>query len=113
METEGQRSSSEPLTSPIGSPIWNEILTFEITTGRDQINIVIQDSQGRYLCSGLTYIDGFKDQAKHEEWIELRDESGRNNIQGAGLIVTFHWIHSRKKFLQDILQVQEQSIVEQ
>jgi hypothetical protein len=41
METEGQRSTSDTSLSQIGEPVWNEILTFDINTGRDMIFIEI------------------------------------------------------------------------
>jgi hypothetical protein len=71
METEGQRSISETSISPTGQPLWNEILTFDITTGREPINIEIQDGQRNYLCSGQYFLDDLKDQGKHEGMVPL------------------------------------------
>jgi hypothetical protein len=71
METEGQRSISETSISPTGQPLWNEILTFDITTGIDPINIEIQDGRRNYLCSGQYFLDDLKDQGKHEEIVPL------------------------------------------
>jgi hypothetical protein len=46
MQTENQRSNSEVAKSNAGEPMWSEILTFDIQTGRDPIFIEIRDGKG-------------------------------------------------------------------
>jgi len=50
-----------------------------------------------------------KDQYKHEEWFLL--EGGKSTSGKVRL--NLHWIHSRKKFLQDILRIQDMAIEEE
>lgn len=51
-----------------------------------------------------------KDQYKHEEFLELEDNRG--NITGK-LRVSLHWIHSKKRFLKDILNIHMMAIEEE
>ena len=50
------------------------------------------------------------DQYKHDEWLELENE--KRQLTGK-IRLTLHWIHSRKKFLQDILKIQDMAIEEE
>ena len=50
------------------------------------------------------------DQYNHDEWLELENE--KRQLTGK-IRLTLHWIHSRKKFLQDILKIQDMAIEEE
>ena len=55
------------------------------------------------MAQGEVFMDMLMDQYKHEEWIQLEDP---NSGQPAGrLMLSLHWIHSKRKFLQDILRI--------
>ena len=49
-------------------------------------------------------MDFLNDQYKHEEWIDLGNDEG---VQTGSIRVVLQWIHSRRKFVQDILRVQD------
>jgi hypothetical protein len=66
---------------------------------------------GRVLGQGEVFIELLRDQYKHDEWIQL--EVPQRNGEAAGrLHFSLHWIHSRRKFLQDILRIQDTAIEE-
>lgn len=54
-----------------------------------------------------------RDQYKHDEWIQLELPGSRGIPEQAGrLRFNLHWIYSRRKFLQDILRIQDAGIEE-
>lgn len=55
-------------------------------------------------------LDVLVDQYKHDEWLEIENE--KRQLTGK-IRVTLHWIHSRKKFLEDILKIQDLAIEEE
>ena len=62
------------------------------------------------MAQGEVFMDMLMDQYKHEEWIQLEDP---NSGQPAGrLMLSLHWIHSKRKFLQDILRIQDSALDE-
>lgn len=98
--------------------MWNEIITFDIVTGREPLRIEIYDKSdiGRDQLIGECEVDlkDLFDQYKHDEWFSLiLIQGGRNAINTGKIRLTLHWIHSRKKFLQDILNIQDLAIEEE
>jgi hypothetical protein len=51
------------------------------------------------------------DQYKHDEWFQLENDNGRS--QTGKIRLNLHWIHSRRKFLQDILKIQDLALEEE
>ncbi len=47
-------------------------------------------------------MDALADQYKHDEWLEIENE--KRQLTGK-IRLNLHWIHSKKKFLQDILKI--------
>lgn len=49
-----------------------------------------------------------RDQYKHDEWVQLEDPGTR--LPAGRLLFNLHWIYSKRKFLQDILRVQDSAL---
>lgn len=86
--------------------MWNEIITFDIITGKEALLVQIYDRAdiGKDTLIGETDvpIDVLNDQYKHDEWLEIENE--KRQVTGK-IRLNLHWIHSKKKFLQDILKI--------
>ena len=58
--------------------MWNEIITFDITTGKEALLVQVFDRAdiGKDTLIGETDvpIDVLVDQYKHDEWIEIENE---------------------------------------
>eukprot|EP00347_Sterkiella_histriomuscorum_P014348 403361215 len=112
LTVEGQRSQTDQAQSST-DPVWNEIITFDITTGREPLVIQIYDRVGvgadPLIGECEISLDQLNDQYKHDEWFQL--ENGRNLTGKVRL--NLHWIHSRKRFLQDILKIQDLALEEE
>jgi len=113
MQAEGQRQASEKINGE-SNPVWNEIITFDIMTGKEPLLVQVFDRAdiGKDQMIGECEIplDVLVDQYKHDEWLELENE--KRQLTGK-IRLTLHWIHSRKKFLQDILKIQDMAIEEE
>lgn len=81
-------------------------MSFDITTGKEPIKIEVFDRSdiGRdsSLGEALVSLDILRDQYKHDEWFDLVN---RQRALTGKIRLNLHWIHSRKKFLQDILRI--------
>jgi C2 domain len=68
---EGQRAQSEPVTVRSGAdPVWKEVITFDIVTGREPLFIQVLDGEGgRVIGQGEIFMDMLLDQYKHDEWL--------------------------------------------
>lgn len=55
-------------------------------------------SQQSLIGKIIIQVNGFKDQLKHDEWFDLE----RN--QGGRLHLNIQWIHSKVKFLSDVVE---------
>lgn len=112
MSVEGQRALTEPVTAMKGmDPVWKEVITFDITTGREPLIVQVLDGEGgRVIGQGEVYLDMLLDQYKHDEWLQLVDLY-RGDPAGR-LLLNLHWIHSKRKFLQDILRIQDATMDE-
>ena len=109
---EGQKAQSEPVETGGQDPVWNEIITFDIQTGREPLYIQIIDLDGtRILGQSEVYLDNLMDQYKHDEWIQLED--AQTSEPAGRLRLNLHWIHSKRKFLQDILRIQDAALEEE
>ena len=53
-------------------PVWNEIVTFDITTGREPVIVQVFDgTASRLVGESEVYLDLLIDQYKHDEWVQL------------------------------------------
>lgn len=81
-------------------------MSFDITTGKEQLKVEVFDRSdiGRDVPLGECFIslDMLRDQYKHDEWFDLANQ--QRNLSGK-IRLNLHWIHSRKKFLEDILRI--------
>lgn len=71
-----------------------------IETGRETIEIDVLDysSSSQSLIGKINIqVNAFRDQLKHDEWFDLE----RN--QGGRLHLNVQWIHSKVKFLSDVV----------
>ena len=51
-------------------PVWKEVISFDIATGRENLLIQVADvNTGRLLGQGEVYMELLRDQYKHDEWI--------------------------------------------
>lgn len=95
-------------------PVWKEVISFDIQTGRENLLIQVVDvNTGRLLGQGEVYMELLKDQYKHDEWVQLEIPTARGTAEPSGrLRFNLHWIHSRRMFLQDILRIQDAGLDE-
>jgi stromal membrane-associated protein len=74
LSIEGQRSQTDQITGT-ADPVWNEIMSFDIATGKDIIKVEVFDRSdiGRDVPLGECAIslDTLRDQYKHDEWFDL------------------------------------------
>ncbi|CDW87383.1 c2 domain containing protein [Stylonychia lemnae] len=112
LTVEGQKSQTDQVNGN-SEPVWNEIISFDITTGKEPLIVQVysRSNIGRDQLIGQceVYMDGLIDQYKHDEWFQLENQG---NYFGK-IRMTLHWIHSRRKFLQDILKIQDNAIDEE
>ena len=87
-------------------------MSFDITTGKEPLKVEVFDRAdiGRDSPLGecLISLENLRDQYKHDEWFDIATNNQRN-LTGK-IRLNLHWIHSRKKFLQDILRIQDIAI---
>lgn len=51
-------------------PVWKEVISFDIATGRENLLIQVADvNSGRLLGQGEVLMELLRDQYKHDEWI--------------------------------------------
>jgi len=106
LATEGQTHYSELSTSPSGDPLWKEVVTFDIRTGREPLYIQVIDGEGTLLLGQCeVYLDSLLDQYKHDLWLQL-EEPKRQEVAGS-IRINMNWMHSRRKFLQDVLRMHD------
>eukprot|EP01017_Pseudomicrothorax_dubius_P003436 TRINITY_DN10494_c0_g1_i2.p1 TRINITY_DN10494_c0_g1~~TRINITY_DN10494_c0_g1_i2.p1 ORF type:complete len:418 (+),score=72.10 TRINITY_DN10494_c0_g1_i2:281-1534(+) len=106
---EQQRHQTE--VAPGASPAWNETLSFEVKTGLDdlKVSVISKDAQREETAGQIVIpISRLRDQQKIEEWFDLLD---RNGAKTRGRIrLTLQWIHSRVKYLSDIIRKWDEHI---
>lgn len=75
MQIEGQSAQTEPVyISPGQDPVWKEVISFDIVTGRESFLIQVLDGgSNRVLGHGEVPMDILRDQYKHDEWVQLED----------------------------------------
>jgi C2 domain len=113
LQIEGQTANSEPVLVQNGvDPVWKEVISFDIATGRENLFIQVADADtGRLLAQGEVYLEILRDQYKHDEWVQLETPNRKGEPAGR-LLFNLHWIHSKRKFLQDILRIQDTALEE-
>lgn len=96
------------MTSIVGGnhPVWNEILTFDITTGRDELKLTVEDKQsGEVLGTANVSLAFFTEDEKSIDQLakdmKVRLEGG---VEGAELRLKVHWIYSKVNLLEDLLE---------
>jgi Ca2+-dependent lipid-binding protein len=60
------------------NPVWNEVFTFDVETGRESMEVTVYDKddfgsddfEGRFVLT----LDNYRDQLSHDEWFELEPE---------------------------------------
>ena len=103
---EGQKEETNFMESTL-NPKWDETFKFDIKTGKEPLEILVLD---RDLYSAddfegklsLDLLD-FKDQMKVDKWYNLQSTHPHELWQGE-IRVEIQWIHSRRKFFEDLLQ---------
>lgn len=60
------------------NPVWNEVFTFDVETGKERLQVTIYDKddfgsddfEGQFTVS----LDGLKDQGQHDVWYDLQSQ---------------------------------------
>lgn len=103
MSIEGQVQKTEVRESD-NNPVWQEIITFDIVSGREPLIVQLFDRAGVGSDSLIGQceipLDALVDQYKHDEWFEIENQKGE--LTGKVRLI-LHWIYSKKKFIQDII----------
>jgi stromal membrane-associated protein len=77
LSIEGQRSQTDQITGS-ADPVWNEIMSFDITTGKESLKVEVFDRSdiGRDAPLGECFIslDTLRDQYKHDAWFDLANQ---------------------------------------
>lgn len=77
LSTENQRIYTEVSTPKQGDPVWKEIVTFDIETGKEPLYVQVIDGEGQYsMGQSEIPLDFLNDQYKHDEWIDLYNDEG-------------------------------------
>lgn len=95
------------------NPVWNEIFTFDVETGKEVLEILVYDKddfgsddfEGR--CE-LT-LDDFKDQAPHDIWLDLEAEKPGQKWQGR-IRLNLQYIFSKTKMLTGYINMWTEQI---
>lgn len=102
---EGQKEETKFMESTI-NPKWDETFKFDIRTGKEPLEVLVLD---RDLYSADDFegklslnLMEFKDQMKVDKWYDLQSTHAHELCQGE-IRVEIQWIHSRKKFFEDLL----------
>ena len=66
-------------------------------------------TNNQIIGQAVVFLDILEDQYKHDEWFNLDDKG----VQTGKIRINLHWIHSRRKFLLDILKIQDLAIEEE
>jgi hypothetical protein len=111
----GQNSVKSMETGSAESEVWKSDHVFEIIYGNENLEIELYDAklppqegpQQRYTMS----LDNFKDQNKHDEWIELRNLD--NSLSQTRLHLNIHWVYSTVDYLTKLIAAFDHQILEE
>jgi Ca2+-dependent lipid-binding protein len=57
------------------NPVWNEIFTFEVDSGREKLEVTVMDKDSfgsdDFLGRFVLNLDRYRDQQPHDEWFDL------------------------------------------
>ena len=87
------------------NPVWNEIFTFDIMTGQEQLSLQVFDHDefgSDDFCGKFTLsLDAFRDQAQHDSWFTLEPDSQANSELWHGKIrLGIQFVYSKTRILQ-------------
>ena len=96
------------MTSIVGGnqPVWNEILTFDISSGRDELKITVEDKQtGETLGTAAVSFSFFTEDEKSIDQL-AKDMKVRllGGAENAELRLKLHWIYSKVNLIEDLLE---------
>ena len=93
-----------------------KILIFKspIITGKENLTLEIygdvSQSNKELICKLIINLDDLKDQLKKQGWHKLYLKNG--STENGQILLSLQWIHSRVKYLNDILKTWEENILE-
>ncbi|OMJ68048.1 hypothetical protein SteCoe_34618 [Stentor coeruleus] len=91
------------------NPVWDETFTFKISVGTGELLVQTFNegtvSKDDLLGTSSISLQEFKDQKKHERWLQL---AGRNST--ARVSLTIQWIHKKTDYLESIKDELERDI---
>jgi Ca2+-dependent lipid-binding protein len=90
------------------NPVWNEVFTFDVETGKEHLEIIVYDKddfgaddfEGRCEVS----LEGLKDQSPHDVWLDLEAENPSQKWQGR-LRIVLQYVFSKTKMLTGYINV--------
>eukprot|EP01017_Pseudomicrothorax_dubius_P049433 TRINITY_DN9195_c0_g2_i1.p1 TRINITY_DN9195_c0_g2~~TRINITY_DN9195_c0_g2_i1.p1 ORF type:complete len:389 (+),score=59.87 TRINITY_DN9195_c0_g2_i1:225-1391(+) len=94
------------------NPLWNETFTFDVKTGVDdlQVAVLVKTTYDEIVVGRKSIsLKDFKDQQRHEEWYDMRDEN-HQSMSSFRLKIAIQWINSRVRYLNDVLNKWEEYI---
>jgi len=111
----GQNSAKSMETHSAESEVWKSDHVFEIIYGNENLEIELYDAklppqegpQQKYRMS----LDNFKDQNKHDEWIQLRNLD--DSLSETRLHLNIHWVYSTVDYLTKLIAGFDHSILEE
>ena len=96
------------MTSIVGGnhPVWNEILTFDITSGRDELRLTVEDRQSGEVLGTASVSLGFftEDEKSIDQLAKDMKVKLEGGAEGAELRLKVHWIYSKVNLLEDLLE---------
>ena len=105
LQIEDQRIETNYKKSTL-QPVWNESFTFEITHGREPLQIVVMDKDtfGNDDLEGICQfpLNQLRDQMKHDQWLDLVDEKGQPTQGRVRLML--QWVYSKVDYFKDYLE---------
>jgi Ca2+-dependent lipid-binding protein len=111
LQVEDQRIETNFKKSTL-NPVWNESFTFEISHGREPLQIVVMDKDtfGKDDLEGMCEFPlvHLQDQMKHDQWIDLRDEQGQPS-QGR-IRLMLQWVYSKVQYFSEYLSKWDETL---
>ncbi|CAI2364733.1 unnamed protein product [Moneuplotes crassus] len=94
------------------APIWEETVTFKISTGKEEIRVSVMDRSIMKQDSvvGVLYIPitTLSDQQEIEDWFNLEDPHGGYGESHGRIRLKLWWVYSKTKLIEDrIIQTDE------
>jgi len=100
--------SQRQMTSIVGGnhPVWNEILTFDINNGREELMLSVEDRQSGEIMGTASVSLGFftQDEKSIDQLAKDMKVKLVGGAEGAELRLKLHWIYSKVNLLEDLLE---------